>query len=166
MVRRSSASGASVLRARPAPKQRHNPVNFHGNRYTPWFKSPHIRCSTLVAACPTRAHGCAQLPERRTRTSARQDQELRHHVCTQLIPMARRECHNSSVVFRRLRISTGYSQAITAGLSGGCKGYIHANFTPIPLQTHGNRQIGLHITKRVCASRPDRRGDALARRER
>ena len=103
---------------------------------------------------------------RRTGTSAQQEQELRHHVCTQLIPIARRECHNSSVVFRGLRISTGYSQGITAGLSAGCKGSIHANSTSIPLQTHGNRQIGLLITKRMCASHPDRRGHALARRER
>ena len=50
-----------------------------------------------------------------------------------------RELHNCSVVFRRLRISTGYSQPITAALSAGCKGSIHANSTPIPLQTHGNR---------------------------
>ena len=50
-----------------------------------------------------------------------------------------RECHNCSVVFRRSRISTGYSQPITAELSAGCKGSIHANSTLIPLQTHGNR---------------------------
>src|ERR1035438_5620492 len=78
---------------------------------------------------------CSGKPERATQHV----QELRHHRCIQCIAIARRECHNCSVVFRRLRILTGYSQPITAALSARCKGPIHANSTPIPLQTHGNR---------------------------
>ncbi len=65
--------------------------------------------------------------------------ELRHPRCTQCIAIAGRECHNWSVVFRRLRMSTGYSQPITAAISARCKGSLHANSTSIPLQTHGNR---------------------------
>src|ERR1039457_361570 len=111
----------------------------------------HIRHSTepLLCAQPARvaAPACATCactasrnclntkPERVTQHV----QELRHPGCTQCIAIARRECHNCSVVFRRLRISTGYSQPITAALSARCKGPIHANSTPIPLQTHGNR---------------------------
>lgn len=48
MVRRSSASGARVLRAHPSPEQRHNTMNFHGNRHTPWFESPHISCAVSL----------------------------------------------------------------------------------------------------------------------
>ena len=90
-------------------------------------------CATC--AC-TASRNCRNTkPERATQHV----QELRHHGCIQCIAIARRECHNCSVVFRRLRISTGYSQPITAALSARCKGPIHANSTPIPLQTHGNR---------------------------
>src|SRR5271166_1309510 len=90
-------------------------------------------CSTCAR---TASRNCRNIkPERATQHV----QELRHPGCTQCIAIARRECHNCSVVFRRLRISTGYSQPITAALSARCKGSIHANSTPIPLQTHGNR---------------------------
>ena len=78
-------------------------------------------------------------PNTESEMSTQLRQELRRHGCTQCIAIAVCERHNCSVVFWRLRISTGYSQQITVALSAGCKGSIHANSTPIPLQTHGNR---------------------------
>src|ERR1039458_8355690 len=74
-------------------------------------------------------------------------------------------CHNSVVVFRRLRISTRDSQPITAGPSAGCGGLLHAKSTLNPGQNHGNRKIGLDLPKRMCASHSDGRGHVLARRE-
>src|SRR5271157_4806869 len=71
----------------------------------------------------------AQLPQHRSEMSTQLQQELRHHGCTQCIAIVGRECHNCSVVSWRSRISTGYSQPITAYLSAGCKSSIHANST-------------------------------------
>src|ERR1035441_171383 len=91
-------------------------------------------------ACATCAtHSFAQLPQHLTGPSSSTRTRLRHHGCTQCIAIAGHECHNCSVVLRRLRIFTRSSQPETASLSAACKGSIHANSTPIPLQTHGNR---------------------------
>ena len=87
----------------------------------------------------SRTYSFAQLQQHLTGTSS---SACTRTVSSWLHTMHRnsvRECHNCSVVFRRSTISTGYSQAITAELSAGCKGSIHGNSTPIPLQTHGNR---------------------------
>ena len=106
------------------------------NRTTAVRTTRAYRRTTL---CNSRAHNFAQLPEHRSEMSTQLQQERRHHGCTQCIAIAGRERHNCSVVLRRLRISTGYSQPITAALSAGCKGSIYANSTPIPPQTHDNR---------------------------
>ena len=47
------------------------------------------RACRRTSLCNSRAHSFAQLPEHRTGTSAQQEQELRHHGCTQCIAIAR-----------------------------------------------------------------------------
>ena len=37
-------------------QQRHNAVNFHGNRHTPWSESPHISCALSLQPGSTAAH--------------------------------------------------------------------------------------------------------------
>ena len=106
------------------------------NRTTALRTARAYRCTSLYNL---RAHSFAQLSQHLTGMSSPTRTKQRHHGCTHRIAIARSECHNCSVVFWRSRVSTGYSQAITAELSAGCKALIHANSTLIPLQTHGNR---------------------------
>ena len=91
---------------------------------------------TSVRNSPAHSRAIARTPNRNKYTTETRIASARLHTAHR---SSVRECHNSSVVFRRLSISTGYSQPITAALSAGCKGSIHANSTPIPLQTNGNR---------------------------
>jgi hypothetical protein len=82
-----------------------------------------------------RAHNLAQLPALQAGTSNSTGTRLGHHGRTH-----RNSAPRVSQLLRRFSVIEDlYSQPITAGLSAGCKGSLHANSTPIPLQNHANR---------------------------
>lgn len=105
------------------------------NRTTSVRTTRAYRCTNLSGSRETVSRNCRNAGLERAPKKTR----AASLCCTQLIPIALRECHNSSVAFWRLGISTGDSQPITAGLPVGCRDMIHANSTPIPPQTHNNR---------------------------